>query len=212
MIKCSACGHDWIEGKAIEVSREIKNRSPTVIESGFEPDFEIRRLVDATRKAQEVFAQRKKLRRKTIAAWLGLALFVTSPVAYALAYPAAVVRFAPATVAAYEWMGREINIYGLRIRKIEMQHLSTAGKRVVAIRGEILNTSSEPRKIPWLRFGLKDAGNSEVYSWQLDTNARPLNAGESTNFVTRIASPPEIANHVEIRFARADEISSNANP
>ena len=41
------------------------------------------------------------------------------------------------------------------------------------------------------------------------TGARPLNAGEITNFVTRVASPPEAAKKLEIRFARADEIGSN---
>lgn len=212
MIKCSACGHDWIEGRAIEIAREIPTRLPALIDAGYEPDLEIRRLVDATRVAHESFAQRKKMRRKTIAAWLGLVLFATLPAVYAMAYPVDVVRLAPATIVAYEWMGRQINVYGLTIRKVEMQHLLTDGKRVVSIKGEILNTSSQQRKIPWLRFGLKDPGNSEVYSWQLDTNARPLNPGESTNFVTRIASPPESANQVEIRFARADEIGSNAYP
>ncbi len=32
---------------------------------------------------------------------------------------------------------------------------------------------------------------AEVYTWTLDTGARPLRAGESTSFVTRVASPPE---------------------
>jgi hypothetical protein len=103
----------------------------------------------------------------------------------------------------------DVNIYGLEIRKVEMQHLLVEGKRVISIKGEIANISSSPQKIPWLRFGLRDKGQAEVYNWQLDTNARPLNPGESTNFVTRIASPPETAGEVEIRFARADEIGSN---
>ena len=71
-----------------------------------------------------------------------------------------------------------------------MQHLLVEGKQVISIKGEIANVSGGSRKIPWLRFGLTDNGRTEVYNWQLDTNARPLNPGESTNFVTRIASPP----------------------
>ena len=82
-------------------------------------------------------------------------------------------------------------------------------KKIIAIKGDVVNVSSRNRKIPWLRFGLKDGAKAEVYTWQLDTAARPLNPGESTGFVTRIASPPETAGEVEIRFARAGEIGSN---
>ena len=135
-----------------------------------------------------------------------------TPAVYALSFPVSVVKAAPAAIVLYNWMGRDVNIYGLVIRKVEMQHLLVEGKRVISIKGEIANISSSPQKIPWLRFGLRDVGQAEVYNWQLDTNARPLNPGENTNFVTRIASPPETAGEVEIRFARADEIGSNTTP
>ena len=212
MIKCSVCGHDWIEGRAIEVYREQTPQLPALIEPGFEPDSEIRRLVDATRKAQESFAIRRKRRRTMSAAWFGLAMFAGTPAVYALAFPEQVVVAAPATVKFYEWIGREVNIYGVEIRHVEMQHLLVEGKRVISIKGEIANISSRARKIPWLRFGLTDDAHAEVYNWQLDTNARPLNPGESTNFVTRISSPPETASKLEIRFARAEEIGSSTKP
>ena len=63
-----------------------------------------------------------------------------------------------------------------------------------------------------LRFALKNAQKTEIYNWNLETNARPLNPGESTNFVTRVASPPEGSAELEIRFARAAEIGSNTAP
>ena len=67
-------------------------------------------------------------------------------------------------------------------------------------------------RIPWLRFGLKAQTGVEVYQWTLDTASRPLRPGEMTNFVTRVAAPPESAKIVEIRFAHANEIGSNAAP
>ena len=210
MIKCSVCGHGWIEGRAIEISRQPAPQLPAIVESGFEPDIEIQRLVDRTREAYENFAVRRRKRRVMAAAWFGLALLGSTPAVYALAFPESVVSAAPAAIAVYDWLGREVNIYGLDIRGIEMQHLLVDGKRVISIKGEIANVSPRPRKIPWLRFGLKDGAHREVYSWQLDTNARPLNSGENTNFVTRIASPPESAAKVEIRFAREDEIGSGS--
>lgn len=212
MIKCSVCGHDWIEGRAIEVSRETTSQLPTLTEPSFEPDFEIRRLVNANREAEEAFAQRRRRRRAVAAAWFGLAMVAGTPAVFALAFPETVVTVAPASVGVYEWMGRKVNIYGLEIRQLETQHLLVDGKRVIAVKGEITNVSSSVRKMPWLRFALKNAQKTEIYNWNLETNARPLNPGESTNFVTRVASPPEGSAELEIRFARAAEIGSNTAP
>jgi hypothetical protein len=83
---------------------------------------------------------------------------------------------------------------------------------VLAVKGEIANISGGERKIPWLRFGLKADGGGEVYTWTLDAGARPLKPGEITSFVTRVASPPETAKNLEIRFAHASEIGSIASP
>lgn len=212
MIKCSSCGHDWIEGRAVEISRDTTAQLPALADTTFEPDFEIRRLVDATREAQENFAARRKRRRATAFAWAGLALAASSPVAFALAFPETTVQTVPSSISFYKALGKDVNVYGLAIRNVEMQHLIDQGKRVIALKGEVVNVSSSSRKIPWLRFGLKDPAQTEIYTWQLDTAARPLNPGESTTFVTRIASPPEVAEQVEIRFARIEEIGSKTQP
>lgn len=211
-MKCSVCGHSWLEGRAIEISHDHRHNLPDVTEVRYEAETEIRRLVDATREAQEAFATRRKRRKRTIFAWSALVAAMLSPFAAAMAAPEAAVKVVPASISVFKWMGRDINIYGLTIRKVETQHLNADGKRVIAIKGEILNTSATVRKIPWLRFGLKDPSQVEVYSWQLDTNARPLQPGESTNFVTRIASPPEGTEKIEIRFARLEEIGSYPSP
>lgn len=213
MVNCGVCGHSWIEGRAIEVIRDVSPQLPAIADSAIhEPEHEIRRLVDASRDAQEAFQQRRKRRRRMAAAWAGLALAATSPAAFALAFPETTVSIAPASIALYDWMGQPVNVYGLDIRKVETQHLLVDGQRIIAVKGEISNVSASQRKIPWLRFGLHDAKGTEVYTWQLDTNARPLNPGETTNFVTRVASPPESAGKIEIRFARIEEIGSNTAP
>ncbi len=213
MVNCGVCGHSWIEGRAVEVIRDVSPQLPALVEAPLaEPEHEIRRLVDASRDAQEAFQARRTRRRKMVAAWAGLALVATSPAAFALAFPETTVNIAPASIALYDWMGRPVNVYGLDIRKVETQHLLVDGQRIIAVKGEISNMSGSQRKIPWLRFGLRDDKGAEVYTWQLDTNARPLNPGESTNFVTRVASPPETAGKIEIRFARIEEIGSNTAP
>jgi hypothetical protein len=78
---------------------------------------------------------------------------------------------------------------------------------VLAIKGEIVNVAGSERKIPWLLFQLAADDGAEVYRWTLDSGTRPLKSGEATSFVTRVASPPEQASNILIRFAHADEIS-----
>jgi hypothetical protein len=208
-VSCSSCGHHWLEVKAVEVLEEA---SPTPSRHSRLPDVDLQHLVSASLLAQEAFQLRRKRRRIAAAAWIGLALIALSPAAVAITLPETVVAAAPAAIGFYDWLGREVNIYGLEIRKIETQHLEVDGQRIIAIRGELVNVSGTDRRIPWLRFGLKSAEQAEVYQWQLDTESRPLRPGESKSFITRIASPPEAASTVEIRFARAEEISSNTAP
>lgn len=211
-VKCPSCGHGWLEANAIDIAAEPARTVTLPIEHLNTPDAEIQHLVLVSRQAQEAFQLRRRRRRVTAVAWLSLALLSVSPAAIAMAFPEKVVAALPATIGLYDWLGREVNIYGLEIKGVELQHLLLEGQRVIAIKGALVNVSGNNRKIPWLRFGLKSGDRTEVYHWQLDTESRPLKPGEATNFVTRIASPPETAKTVEIRFARADEIGSNALP
>jgi hypothetical protein len=206
--RCPACAHGWLEAKPLEPLRP----APLTIDQLDSSDQEIRQLVSASLLAQNTFQQHRKRRRAATAAWFGLALLAASPAAIALTLPNKVVAAAPAAISFYNWLGKEVNIYGLEIRNVDLQHLIVNGQKVIAIKGELQNVSNGERKIPWLRFGLKSGDNTELYQWQLDTASRPLRPGEAKAFVTRVASPPEAANRVEIRFARPDEIGSNATP
>lgn len=212
VVRCPACGHGWLEGTAIELTAEVVRAAPLGAEAPAAPDPDIRQLMTASLQAQEAFIIRRRRRRAAAAAWLGLTLLAISPAVIALSLPEKVVSAMPAAIGFYEWLGREVNIYGLKIRGVDIQHLVIDGQKVIAIRGELVNVSGRERKIPWLRFGLRSGDNSEVYHWQLDTEARPLRPGEAKGFVTRVAAPPQTASTIEIRFARADEIGSNASP
>ena len=119
------------------------------------------------------------------------------------------VAAAPVTIKAYQKLGFDVNIYGLELRRIERQHAIVNGTRVLSIKGDIVNVSDDARKLPWLRFALEDDSGKELYSWTLDTSSRPLRAGESTGFTTRVQAPPETSTHLKIRFAKANEIGSN---
>jgi predicted Zn finger-like uncharacterized protein len=206
MIKCAACGQSWLEGCAVEVPGSPPRQLPAVIDSVYAPDAEIRRLVEASRAARNNFAIKRRNRQRRLAAWGAFAATMMLPFILAGIFPEAVVRAAPATVSAYAALGTTVNIYGIGLRRIEMQHMMVDGAPVLAVKGEIINTSGSDRKIPSLRFGLRNGADAEISRWTLDSGARPLKAGEATSFVTRIASPPATARNLQIRFAHADEI------
>lgn len=197
------CGHGWIEAKATEIAVEP---------AAHEADPDTHRLMLAARQARDVFSKQRRRRQLKAAAWVGLAFLALAPLPAALAFPEKVVAAAPASIGLYDWLGQEVNIYGIAIHGLNIEHLNVEGRPVIAVKGELTNISGSERKLPWLRIGLRDENFAEVYSWQLNSGARPLKPGESRSFATRLASPPPAANKVEIRFARAEEIGSNTTP
>jgi hypothetical protein len=213
MASCRSCGHRWREIEAIEaidVTEVSSARVPAVITHEEAPDRESRRLVELAREAQELYAASRKARAKTLRNWGIFAAFLVAPIVPAIAMPELVVRAAPITQKYYEALGFDINLYGLEIRKVERQHAIVDGKRILSIKGEVSNIDEDTRKIPHLRFALVGPSGEELYTWTLDTASRPLRAGETTAFITRVAAPPEASQNLKIRFARANEIGVDA--
>jgi len=219
MVRCVECGHNWIECRPTEIidvaPRPVSHSvSPVpaaapLIDVRPDEDREIRRLTEAARLAREDFVAAQRRRRHRLCGWGAFAAAAVTPFIAAFSMPEATVRLFPVSRRAFEQAGIGVNIYGLEVRRVEQQHLIVDGTRVIAIKGEIVNVSEGDRKVPSLRFTLQDAGAAAVYAWTLDSAIRPLRPGEITTFTTRVASPPETAENVQIRFAHADEIGVN---
>jgi hypothetical protein len=219
-ITCRTCGHKWIEiddpdpivdavayrlSEAEPASHRIFGRAR--VQDAEEVDQDIERLVEKARIADEAFQARQHSRTVTLRNWGFFGVTVAAVLASFTAFPEIVVKAAPAAIKAYDAIGLDVNIYGLDIRNIKQQHAIVNGVRVLTIKGDVANISDDTKKLPWLRFGLKDSGAAEVYQWTLNTETRPLKPGEVTSFITRVAAPPEAAAHVEIRFARETEVA-----
>jgi hypothetical protein len=211
-ITCNACGHRWKELPVLDVIEFDHNHLPQVIDHAREPELDVQRLVEAATMAKQQFAAKKAARLKRLSAWVGLGFLCISPFATAAFVPESVVALAPITIKAYDKLGVPVNLYGLDIRHIAQENKIINGAHVLMVKGEVSNPTNSIRKIPWLRFALLGDESKELYSWTLDTAARPLRPGETTSFVTRVAAPPELAKNLQIRFAHVDEIGSNPNP
>jgi hypothetical protein len=180
---------------------------PAVINHDDGPEVEASRLAQLARNAQEEHLIKLFKRRRKMQQWAVFGSFVLAPFVAAAALPETVVAAAPISIKAYEVLGYDINIYGLEVRGLEREHIVMDGQRILAVKGLIANIDGDMRKIPWLRFALTGPAGEELYTWTLDTSTKPLlRPGETTSFVTRISAPPEAAQNLQIRFARADEI------
>jgi hypothetical protein len=211
-MNCNSCGKSWIESGTVAVVDVTARDLPAVIDYDTPSEREIERLVEASRVARETFAARKQARVKRLKGWAALVAATIAPIGAVLAFPEGIVKMAPGSAKLYEAAGIKVNIYGLELREVEQQHLIIDGQRTLAVKGLVVNVSSEDKKVPALRFGLKDSLGKEVYHWTTAAGTRPLRAGEVSNFITRIASPPQAGERLEIRFARIDEIGSNTVP
>jgi hypothetical protein len=212
---CRACGHHWREIEALETIDAIditeiphnpRRSLARVVDHDDAPDAEASRLVQLARNAQEEHEIKLFKRRRRLQQWAVFGSFVLAPFVAAGFMPETVVSAAPISIKAYEALGYDINLYGLEVRGVEREHIVMEGQRILAIKGQISNLDEQVRKIPWLRFALLGPSGEELYTWTLDTASKPLRPGESTSFVTRLSAPPELAQNLQIRFARADEI------
>jgi hypothetical protein len=210
-LTCRACGHSWRDAltfDAIDVTDITPRRAvPAVVDVDDAPEHEAQRLAQLARDAADEYRIRQAKRRRSLQQWAVFGSLVLSPFMAAAVLPETVVSAAPISIRAYEALGYDINVYGLEVRGLEREHVVMDGQRILAVKGYIANVDDELRKIPWLRFALIGPAGEELYSWTLDTSSKPaLQPGESTNFLTRLAAPPEAAQNLQIRFARANEI------
>jgi hypothetical protein len=217
MMSCAVCGHGWIESRALSIVEPIASHaSPPPPEGGLLhvdeiiEEREVRRLAQAALAAEAQFAKAKRRRRKELRGWALLTALILSSMGVVLALPNEVARAFPPAQLLYAKAGIAVNALGLEFRNVGQQHSMVDGVRVLAIQGEIVNVANRELSIPVIAFTLKDEKMTAVYDWRLTATTRPVKPGEVSTFVTRVASPPVTARHVEIRFAPHGETGSNA--
>jgi predicted Zn finger-like uncharacterized protein len=213
MMSCAVCGHGWIESRALSIIEPKGARASyhaLEVEEEIAWEREVQRLAQAALRAEAQYAQAKLKRRKELRGWAMLIAAIIFPAGLAFALPNEVAGAFPAAQLLYAKAGIAVNASGLEFRNVGQQHSLVDGVRVLAIQGEIVNVGKRERPIPVISFTLKDEKKTPVYDWRLTATTRPVKPGEVSTFVTRIASPPEAARHVEIRFAPHGERGSNA--
>jgi predicted Zn finger-like uncharacterized protein len=213
VMRCGTCGHGWIEAHATDVSDLVPVAPGPAMTEPAEDDAEVRVLAEARKiaRAARIAEQKAKAARERrmaqLRGWAGLAAGICLVLGMMVTFPERIVQAAPATAKLYSLAGKQVNIYGLAISKVEQQYMIVSGQPVLALRGQIANITDQDRRVPPLRFILRDKAGKQLHAWTLNSVGKgPIQAQVVTSFVTRLAAPPEGVDSVEIRFAKPGEI------
>ena len=138
--------------------------------------------------------------------WSVFALSVCIGAAILISMPETVVRILPASAKIYAKAGKQIDPQGIAFRDLSYTRTLEGGVMVLAINGEISNTSALSKNVPVLRLALQDRSAQEIFTWRVKIKDDVLAPGQAVKFTTKLPSPPENAGAVQIRFAAAGEI------
>lgn len=115
----------------------------------------------------------------------------------------AMVRQFPDLASFYAVLGVDVNLYGLEFENVHTVRRPEDGMAVLIVEGNVRNITDSAKTIPRLHFILSGR-NREVYAWQDDASSHPLPAGETVKFRTVLASPPDVADELHVRFLSND--------
>ena len=184
-VRCSSCGHVWLELPQRAVAPRPEPNVPPPAPSP--PPAPERSGV-----------------------WIGwlVAGFVVAVVLTGLALGRnTIVAAWPDTVGAYDSAGLPIRVPhadGLRIAGIESERVQGGNGAVLLVRGVIENTIENSRTVPTLQAVLVDEAGTELHRWRVAAVATVLDGGQTTTFESWRAEPPEGAARVTVGFVVED--------
>lgn len=120
-----------------------------------------------------------------------------------------IVRTLPETAKLYGMVGMQVNLRGLEFTNVATSSDFENGVPVLMVSGTILNVSSEPVALPVVRLALRTGRGQEVYAWSYEPSVKRLAAGEEVDFTTRVASPPDGASDIQLRFIGIDRAATS---
>lgn len=112
----------------------------------------------------------------------------------------AVVAAVPQSAGLFAKLGLPVNLRGVEIRDVSSRIVVDQGVRQLVVEGEIGNVERQEVKLSRLRFAVRDENGREIYSWKAAVDKPVIEAGENLRFRRRLASPPDGAADVQVRF------------
>lgn len=111
-----------------------------------------------------------------------------------------VVRLLPQMASFYGTIGMPVNLRGLSLGDLSTTTEMHEGVPILVVRGKIVNVTGAIADVPRLKLIVRDAARREVYSWTVAPSVARLLPYRSTEFSSRLASPPTGSKDVMVRF------------
>lgn len=207
-VRCAKCGQSWHQaGEMAEPEPE-----PFALAAEAVPEAPVSEPVEASYSPARSFAPPSAAvepkppmgpKLAIAAGWIGLFVVVLVIAFAAVTYRQHIASIWPQSAAVYNGLGLPVNASGLDFHKVDYRRENEDGQVVLAVSGEIVNTSSRQLPVPQtVRVTLSGADKRELYHWTFKPNVTVLAPGQSAPFLTRLASPPSAARNLEVSFPK----------
>jgi len=224
-VRCARCGNTWHQqGPEPEVAPEPVVAEPVIAAPEPEPAAGV---YEAPPRPQafgqpQAFVQRPSfevvsqeqltkprsswMRRILLSiGWLALIGIVAAIGWTALVDRQTIVSAWPQSASFYSALGFKANVSGLRFDDVAYHQTTQGGQTMLVVTGVLVNVSDHAMTVPQVRVTLSGDDHRELYHWTFVPAVISLPAGHTAAFVTRLASPPTAARHLDLRFAKAGE-------
>lgn len=119
-----------------------------------------------------------------------------------------VVRLLPQTASLYAAIGMPVNLRGLSLDDLSTATEMHEGVPILVVRGRINNVTGAITEVPRLKLVVRDAARREIYSWTVAASAARLLPYQTTDFSSRLASPPAGSKDVMVRFLNRRDLTA----
>jgi len=193
-LRCAGCGDVWaVSAPAILTGEAISAR--------YQPPGAMR----PTSPERDLLEETAPPRRLSRAAAPFAALLTVAALMSAVAERRPIVRAAPMMARVYAAIGLPVNLRAMALQNVEAKLGALDDRKVLMIEGSLVNLRAEASPAPDLRIAVRGADARELYVWTVRAPKSRLGPNEETPFRARLATPPEGARDVLVKFASAGD-------
>jgi predicted Zn finger-like uncharacterized protein len=211
LVRCAQCREVWLvrapqidaaarHGVVVPVDSVADRAVARVVEPPREPiDFERARLRLRPRRDPVETGQSMG---RTLAG-LAAGLLSVAALMATLGFRSAIVDHLPAAAPVFAAVGLPTNPHGLALRDVRSALVTEGDKTVLTLEGHIANLRDGSTNVPALTVVVRDAAQTPLYTWTAPTPKTRLSKGETIEFHSRLAAPPQAGQDVRVSFADA---------
>jgi predicted Zn finger-like uncharacterized protein len=211
-VRCARCGNVWHQpGPEPEAVPQpviaAPEPAPSVYEAPPRPQsFMQRPSFEVVTQEQLARPRSSWLRRIFLGVgWIALIAILAAIGWTAMVDRQTILSAWPQSASVYSALGFKPSLSGLRFDDVAYHQVIKNGQPMLLVTGKLVNVSDHAMAVPQVRVTLSGDDHRELYHWTFVPAVISLRPGQTSAFVTRLASPPTAARHLDLRFAKAGE-------